>query len=75
MSNPTIAKQIKIVVNGEPRTAPSGQNLVDILANLGLEADRVAIELNRSIVRKSDWSTTFVTDGACLEIVQFVGGG
>jgi len=75
VSNPAIAQQIEIVVNGERRTVPSGQNLVEILANLGLEAGRVAIELNRNIVRKSDWSTTFVTDGAHLEVVQFVGGG
>ncbi len=75
MSNPVIAQQIEIVVNGERRTVPSGQNLVEILAYLGLEADRVAIELNRTIVRKSDWSTTVVTDGASLEVVQFVGGG
>jgi len=75
VSNPVVAQQIEIVVNGERRTVPSGQNLVEILANLGLEADRVAIELNRTIVRKSDWSTTVVTDGASLEVVQFVGGG
>ncbi len=75
MSNQTAAQQIEIVVNGERQTAPSGQNLVEILAILGLDADRVAIELDRAIVRKSAWSTTFVTDGASLEIVQFVGGG
>ena len=75
VSNPVIAQRIEIVVNGERRTVPSGQNLVEILAYLGLEADRVAIELNRTIVRKSDWSTTVVTDGASLEVVQFVGGG
>jgi thiamine biosynthesis protein ThiS len=75
VSNPGITQQIEIVVNGERRTVPPGQNLVEILAYLGLAADRVAIELNRAIVRKSDWSTTFVTDGASLEIVQFVGGG
>ena len=75
VSNPVIAQQIEIVVNGERRTVPSGQNLVEILAYLGLEADRVAIELNRAIVRKSAWSTTVVTDGASLEVVQFVGGG
>lgn len=75
MSNPVVAQQIEIVVNGERRTVPSGQNLVEILANLGLEADRVAVELDRAIIRKSDWEKTVVPDGAHLEVVQFVGGG
>ena len=75
VSNPVIAQRIEIVVNGERRTVPSGQNLVEILANLGLEADRVAVELDRAIIRKSDWEKTVVPDGAHLEVVQFVGGG
>ncbi|MGA2602116.1 MAG: sulfur carrier protein ThiS [Bryobacteraceae bacterium] len=75
VSNPVVAQQIEIVVNGERRTVPSGQNLVEILANLGLEADRVAVELDRAIIRKSDWEKTVVPDGAHLEVVQFVGGG
>lgn len=67
--------KIKIVVNGEERNAPAGQNITGILAVLGLEADRLAVELNRSIVKKTDWNSTPVEDGASLEIVQFVGGG
>ena len=69
------SEQIKIVVNGEGRMAPAGQNVRGILAALGVEADRVAIEMNRTIVRKADWDSTEVCDGAALEIVQFVGGG
>ena len=75
VSNPVITTQIEIVVNGERRNAPPGQNLVEILAIFGLEADRVAVELNRAIIRKSDWEKTVVPDGAHLEVVQFVGGG
>ncbi len=83
MSNETASRamterqtnKIKIVVNGEERTAPAGQNIIGILAVLGLEADRLAVELNRSIVKKTDWNSTPVEDGASLEIVQFVGGG
>ena len=68
-------EQIQIVVNGEDRTAPAGQTVGSLLAVLGIEAGRVAVELNRSIIRKTDWDTTPVPDGSTLEIVQFVGGG
>ena len=66
---------MRIVVNGEERSVPDGQSVSSLLAVLGIEAGRVAVELDRSIIRKPDWDSTMVQDGARLEIVQFVGGG
>ena len=66
---------IGITVNGEMKQIPSGQSVSTLLRHLQIEADRVAVELNRSIVRKRDWEQTPVTDGSRLEIVEFVGGG
>ena len=66
---------IEIVLNGEPRQVPSGATLAEILAFLALPADRVAIELNRKIVRKTEWENCRVSPGAELEVVHFVGGG
>ncbi len=66
---------VRIVVNGEERRVPDGQNVRSLLAVLGIEADRVAVELDRTIVRKADWEETAVREGSRLEIVQFVGGG
>ena len=68
-------KDIQIVVNGQLRAAPQGQTLFGILAWLGIDPSRVAVELNRSIVRREDWDKAEIGDGATLEIVQFVGGG
>ena len=68
-------EQIRIVVNGQERAAPAGLNVTALLDYLGIEADRVAVELDRAIVRKQAWAATEVPDGANLEIVQFVGGG
>ena len=75
VSNQPEGLKIAIRVNGEPRSVPAGLNVLDLLAVLGLEPDRVAVELDRRIVRKPDWATTPVADGASLEIVTFVGGG
>ena len=68
-------KEIQIVVNGQVRGVLEGQNLMQLLASLGIAGDRVAVELDRKIVRRSDWDHTAVGTGATLEIVQFVGGG
>ena len=66
---------LEISVNGEPRNVPAGGNVRDLLLYLEVAPDRVAVELNRRIVRQADWDSVTVQDGAELEIVQFVGGG
>ena len=48
---------------------------MDIVRSLDLDPQRVAIELNREIIRRQDWATMEVANGAEIEIVQFVGGG
>jgi sulfur carrier protein len=68
-------EQIEIVVNGQVRLAPSGCTLRKLLVWLEVDPERVAVELNRSIVQRQSWDETTVGPGATLEIVQFVGGG
>jgi len=66
---------IEIVVNGRAQRVPEGLNVRGLLAFLEIDASRVAVELNRSIVRKPEWSSAVVGEGASVEIVWFVGGG
>jgi sulfur carrier protein len=66
---------ISVSVNGHPREIPSGQTVAQLLDFLGIAGDRVAVELNKSIVRKRDWQQTAVAPGSYVEIVEFVGGG
>ncbi|MCC6588815.1 MAG: sulfur carrier protein ThiS [Bryobacterales bacterium] len=66
---------MEITVNGEARTVPAGLTVAALLTHLEVPADRVAIELNRRIVRKGQWGETLVDEGAEVEIVMFVGGG
>jgi len=68
-------EQIEIVVNGEIQTVPQGLNLTGLLDFLKVDPQRVAVELNRSIVARRDWTTAPIDSGSTLEIVQFVGGG
>jgi sulfur carrier protein len=64
-----------IQLNGEPREIPEGLTLTALLEWLGLALDRVAVERNRDIVRRSEWSATPIEAGDRLEVVQMVGGG
>ncbi len=68
-------KPIHIVVNGVSKSIPAGLNVAGLLALLEIDPGKVAVELNRAIVRKKDWAVTMVADGAAVEVVWFVGGG
>lgn len=68
-------KQISVTVNGERREVPGGLTVEGLLTFLGIDPERVAIELNRDLCRRPAWPTTIIADGAQLEIVMFVGGG
>ena len=69
------SKTIEIVLNGESKLVPEGRNVMELLVDLGVDPERVAVELNRTIVRQADWRERKVEGGATVEIVQFVGGG
>ena len=64
-----------LTINGEDREFDSIASLADLVAQLEMKPDRVAVELNRELIRRDRWSETKVSDGDKLEIVHFVGGG
>ncbi len=66
---------IDVTINGRPRTVPALTTLGALVAELGLQPPRVAIERNRAIVKRTDWDGTRLEAGDTLEIVEFVGGG
>lgn len=64
-----------VQINGEAREFSSPLSLASLLEQMGLKADRVAVELNRNIVPRDQWTATSLNEGDQLEIVHFVGGG
>jgi thiamine biosynthesis protein ThiS len=66
---------LKLVINGEARDFNDPLTLAGLVAQLDMKADRVAVELNRSIVPREQWQATNLAEGDRLEIVHFVGGG
>ena len=66
---------MKLIINGEEKAVENVSSVSDLLRELGLKADRVAVELNREIAVRTGWDSMRLKDGDRLEIVQFVGGG
>ena len=66
---------IEIFVNGNTHSTSSRQTILGLIRELGLDPARVAVELDRAIVKQARWADTPLHNGAALEVVQFVGGG
>ncbi len=66
---------MNIIVNGEKKELGDQLNLQELLKKLDLPTERVAIELNKMVVRKKDWTETNIKDADKIEIIHFVGGG
>ncbi len=64
-----------IEINGEQRDVPQPLNLKELVEHLKLAPERLAIELNRKVIRRADWQATALHEGDRVEIVHFVGGG
>ncbi len=71
----TESASLAITLNGEPYRLDGETRLVALIAKLGMRPARIAVELNREIVPKSQYETTTVKAGDVLEIINFVGGG
>jgi len=66
---------LRIEVNGEPRELSDGTTLSQLIAGLDYAGERIAVELNREVIRRKLWADTELKDADKIEIVHFVGGG
>jgi sulfur carrier protein len=69
---------LHIILNGQRREVSAlvpGATLTQLVAELKLKADRIAVERNGEIAPRTSWSEIALIDGDKLEVVHFVGGG
>ena len=66
---------LSISVNGQHRRVAAGTTIAQLATELGLVAEKVAVERNMEIVPRSTLAQVEVRDGDDFEIVTFVGGG
>ena len=64
-----------ITINGAARALTAPMTIDELLRELSLRRELVAVELNRQLVRRPEFGNQVVTEGDSLEIVEFVGGG
>lgn len=69
------ARRMQIVLNGEQRDIPEGASIRALLASLGVDQQRVAVELNEQVVPKARHAETTLKPADRVEVVTFVGGG
>ncbi len=66
---------MQVTINGEGRDLPAPLSVDQLLKDLGLDPQKIAVERNLEIVPRSLYPETTVVAGDRLEIVKFVGGG
>ncbi len=66
---------VTVTLNGESRALDGPVSIAGLLATLGLETRKVAVERNEEIVPRSQYTATWLASGDALEIVHFIGGG
>jgi len=66
---------LELEINGERHSFEDGLTVADMLARLGLDSGKVALERNFEIVSRSAYEDTKLKSGDKLEIVHFIGGG
>jgi sulfur carrier protein len=66
---------MRVIVNGEMLEQSNAATVSELLRELHINSDRVAVEVNLAIVKKEAFSTFRLNEGDKVEIVNFVGGG
>lgn len=64
-----------IIVNGKTNTIEENTSVADLISLFALDGKRFAIEVNKELVLRSDFATTYLHAGDKIEIVGAIGGG
>ena len=68
-------KKIQVFINGEKKYFNENNSLFFILNFLEIDKNGIAIEVNHSVVPKSQYKNIIIKNDDKIEIVQFIGGG
>lgn len=66
---------MNVIINGNTREVPNDCTVEQLVIQLGLTQERIAIEYNRDILESTEYAKVTIMEGDTLEIVRFVGGG
>jgi thiamine biosynthesis protein ThiS len=66
---------LQLTINGDRREVPENLTIETLIRHLSLAPERLAVERNREVIRRTDWPNTQLEENDQLEIIHFVGGG
>ena len=66
---------MKITLNGKETNIQNQKSIRELLQDLKIQPELVALELNQTIVRRKDFALTPIAEGDKIEILQMIGGG
>lgn len=64
-----------LIVNGKTREFNKDICISELIVELGLKVNVMAVAVNMNIVKKDDWDTFILSENDRVEMLQFVGGG
>ena len=66
---------MKIICNGESKDITTNTTVEQFVKEMGIEPDTVVVECNGQILKRGEYDSHALEDGAVLELIRFVGGG
>jgi len=66
---------MELRVNGKPMQVPSGATAAGLLQQIGVQPEKVVVEVNLTILKRDQLAAIALRPGDEVEIVHFVGGG
>ena len=66
---------MKIILNGEKKIISEGMNILQLLEEFKISPNRVAVEINKKIVKREHFNSTEIKNDDKIEIVRMMGGG
>ncbi len=70
-----LSARIAVMVNGTGTSIERATTVTELLNQLGIVSDRVAVEINLVVIDRRAFDQTRIQEGDRVEIVSFVGGG
>ncbi|MDH5668161.1 MAG: sulfur carrier protein ThiS [Nitrospira sp.] len=70
-----MSEMIRVQVNGEGRDCHADATVADLLKDLEITTERVAVEVNLEILDRAVFGQRMLKDGDRVEILSFIGGG
>lgn len=66
---------MQIILNGEPTDVSEGINMAELISQLALSNQRLAVEVNEELVPRSRFADHRLDRDDRVEIIHAVGGG